>query len=257
MSNSPKQPGAIPAPTIAYRIPGQPQRAVPLAPNPYLGPHWQESETDDAPAAPADPVADPVGDLAAELGRSLQLSRAGALGLTRLQLAIKCGDRQAAMEAMDRLHAVDAEMERIVERLPHPGETDPAHAEWQAIARHLADQKLSLAFEKLAMVSEISGPDMVSRPSPGFRRPDIAALRRAPADHDETQTSSNVYPIMPPAEAQPADPAASDDQPPLANWPRLPAVQPTEWNGIPAWLIGLLLAVLAMVAIGTVLATMM
>lgn len=252
MSNSPKQPGETQAPTIAYRIPGLPQRAIPLAPNPYLGPHWQDPEVE-AETAPAPPT-DPVGDLAAELGRSLQLSRAGALGLTRLQLAIKCNDRHAAMAAMDRLHAVDAEMERIVERLPHPGENDPAHAEWQAIARHLADQKLSLAFEKLAMVSEISGPDMVSKPSPNFRRPDVAALRRESTD-DDTPTSSNVYHIMPP-ETQPADPGASDDSPPLADWPRLPALQPTEWNGLPAWLIGLLLAILAMVAIATVLATL-
>lgn len=252
MTNSPNQPTSTPAgaapstPTIAYRMADLPQRPATLAPNPYLGPHWQEEpevspEAEPAPAIPLDPVA----HLAAELSRTLQLSRAGALGLTRLQLAIKCGDRHAAMAAMDRLHAVDAEMERIVERLPQPGTENPAHAEWQAIARHLADQKLSLAFEKLAMVSEISGPDMVSP------RADRLPLRHPPepTDHDD-ETASNVYPLVRPE--TPLDP----DQPPLANWPRLPAVEPTEWNGIPAWLIGLLLAVLVMVAVGTALATL-
>jgi hypothetical protein len=238
VTNTTKQPTQ----TIAYRIPGVPQRAAVFAPNPYLGPHWQEPEapepeTDSAPT-------EPVIDLAAELGRSLQLSRAGALGLTRLNLAIKAGDRQAAMAAMDRLHAVDAEMERLVERLPRPPEQHPAHAEWETIARHLADQKLSLAFEKLAMVSEISGPDMVSAQP----RPDLPPSRRAPARPSTAPTEANVYRITPPDAAQ--------DQPPLAEWPRLPAVQPTEWNGIPAWLIGLLLAVLAMVAIGTAVVTM-
>ncbi|MBV1686658.1 hypothetical protein KRR38_02965 [Novosphingobium sp. G106] len=258
MTNSPKQPTSTPAstsaPTIAYRMADLPRRPATLAPNPYLGPHFQEPEVspEAEPTAPAVPL-DPVSHLAAELSRTLQLSRAGALGLTRLQLAIKCGDRHAAMAAMDRLHAVDAEMERIVERLPQPGTENPAHAEWQAIARHLADQKLSLAFEKLAMVSEISGPDMVSRPKSdygahGFRQPEP---RRTPQSaEDEAAGTSNVYPLVR------AETPRDSDEPPLADWPRLPAVQPTEWNGIPAWLIGLLLAVLVMVAIGTALATM-
>ncbi|MBW8755141.1 MAG: hypothetical protein JF595_13510, partial [Sphingomonadales bacterium] len=120
------------------------------------------------PAGPVvpDPAAPDPARLAADLGRSLQLSRAGALALTRLQLAIKSGDRHAAMAAMDRLHAVDADMERLVERQPAPAARDPARREWDAIARHIADEKLSLAFEKLAMVSEIAGPDMISPTSP-------------------------------------------------------------------------------------------
>lgn len=230
-----------------------PRRPATLAPNPYLGPHFQEPEAPEAEAAaPAIPL-DPVSHLAAELSRTLQLSRAGALGLTRLQLAIKCGDRHAAMAAMDRLHAVDAEMERIVERLPQPDTGNPAHAEWQAIARHLADQKLSLAFEKLAMVSEISGPDMVSRPR-NQDGPDRVPQRRTPDPAGETGETSNVFPLTRPS-LQGSPPMLSDE-PPLADWPRLPAVQPTEWNGIPAWLIGLLLAVLAMVAVGTAVATL-
>ncbi|HEX8057435.1 MAG TPA: hypothetical protein VF481_12285 [Novosphingobium sp.] len=250
MTNSPKQPtsATTPTPTIAYSMAGLPQRPATLAPNPYLGPHFQEPEAPEPEPAPAIPL-DPVSHLAAELSRTLQLSRAGALGLTRLQLAIKCGDRHAAMAAMDRLHAVDAEMERIVERLPQPGTENPAHAEWQAIARHLADQKLSLAFEKLAMVSEISGPDMVSR-TPDRLPPHHLHQRRTPEPADKAGETSNIFPLVRPE--TPLDP----DQPPLADWPRLPAVQPTEWNGIPAWLIGLLLAVLVMVAIGTTVATL-
>ena len=243
-----KQPTPPPAPaagpTIAYRIPGLPQRPPAFAPNPYLGPHWQEDAVPEAEADTAEPApADLAADLAAELARSLQLSRAGALSLTRLQLAIKGGDRQATMAAMDRLHAVDAEMERLVDRLPHPGARDPARAEWDAISRHLTDQKLSLAFEKLAMVSEISGPGMTS-PS---ARPDLAPPRRMPAGPSGAPGKSNIHPITT---------TAASPEPPLADWPRLPAVQPAEWTSLPAWLIGLLLAVLAMVAVGTAVVTL-
>ncbi|QZP08243.1 hypothetical protein [Caenibius sp. WL] len=102
------------------------------------------------------------GEPAGALSLALQFCRANAMSLARLQLALKSGDRQCALEAMDRLHALDTEMERLVQRLPRARSDDQ---EWGAIEKHLADQKLAISFEKLALVSEISGPGVVSPPT--------------------------------------------------------------------------------------------
>jgi hypothetical protein len=143
------------------------------------------------------------------LGMGLQLSRASTLALTRLQLALTTGDRHQAMAAMDRLHALDAQIERLVDHLPEGGGNE---ADWQAIAKHLSDQKLALAFEKLALASEVSGPDLRSRPVP-LPRP-------------------------------------FEDAPPLPEWPALPQVEPTEWKPASSGVLALILAVLVTVALG-------
>lgn len=96
------------------------------------------------------------------LSLALQFCRANALSLARLQLALKSGDRQCALEAMDRLHALDSEIERLVRRLPRAHGDE---AEWGTLEQHLADQKLAIAFEKLVLVSDVSGPGMVSPPT--------------------------------------------------------------------------------------------
>jgi len=190
--------------------------------------------------APAGRIADMPGPdpiaLAADLGRSLQLSRANALALTRLQLAIKSNDRQAAMAALDRLHALDREMERLVDYLPSPAAQDPDWQDWEAIVRHLGDQKLALAFEKLAVASEISGPDLISARQPQRVRPP-AGFEERPAE--EWPVSLN--------DAEPNDP------PPLAEWPQLRA---TQARAVPAWIWGLLAAVLAMTAIAAAVVAM-
>jgi hypothetical protein len=175
--------------------------------------------------------------LAADLGRSLQLSRASALALTRLQLAMKSSDRQATMAALDRLHALDAEMERLVGHLPAPVTEDPAWQEWDAIARHLGDQKLALAFEKLAVASEISGPDLVSAREPQHFHP--------PARFEES--SVEEWPASHHSAAQ------DDDPPPLADWPHLRAAQP---KAVPSWVWQLLAAVLVMAAFAAVVVAM-
>ena len=145
---------------------------------------------------------------ASDLFLGLQFCRANAMSLTRLQLALKSGDRQCALEAMDRLHALDAEIERLVKRLPTPENDDP---EWGAIDRHLSDQKLAIAFEKLALVSEISGPNLVSPPT-----------------------------VLPP----------TDDAPPASlAWPVVPEAEPAGWSPVPMrTIIGFLLAFLTMAA---------
>lgn len=147
----------------------------------------------------------------AQLSLSLQLARASTMALTRLQLAIQSGDRHQTMAALDRLHTLDAEMERLVGHLPARPDDD---AEWRAISRHVADQKLAIAFEKLALASEISGPAIVSRgASP-----------------------------LPPRAAGEAQPDAMAEPPPLRDWPLLPDVRPTLWQSLPAGVIGFILA---------------
>jgi hypothetical protein len=193
--------------------------------------HSQEAPTDEP--IPNRPPADPA-MLAADLGHGLQLSRASTLALTRLQLAIKSSDRQAAMAALDRLHALDAEMERLVDHLPAPAAEDPAWAERDALARHLGDQKLALAFEKLALASEISGPDLVSpRPPQPFPPP------ARPGEWAASQT-----------------PSGNDDPPPLADWPRRGAAPPARGGAVLGRLLGLLAAMLALAAIAAVVMTM-
>lgn len=114
--------------------------------------------------------------MANDLALGLQFCRANAMSLTRLQLALKTGDRQCALETMDKLHALDAEMERLVRRLPAPTGEEP---QWEAINRHLSDQKMAIAFQKLAFASGIEGPDLVSRPA-GFERGEEADRNEFP-----------------------------------------------------------------------------
>ena len=201
------------------------------------------------PGAPlAQPEEDPrLHDLAREVSRGLQLSRGTALSLTRLQLAIRSGDRQQALAALDRLHALDAELEHLVEALPDaaaehdtaeagdapPAPTTTATAFDAALARHVEEQKLALAFEKLALVSQIGGPGLVSQPAPDFGPSRTAGWEEADPDAD------------------PLAPDAAAEAPPLSEWPHLPAVRPKTWAISLAWTVGLIAVMLAMIALGT------
>lgn len=143
-------------------------------------------EVTDPPASSSTPNAN-------DLALGLQFCRANAMSLTRLQLALKTGDRQCALEAMDQLHTLDAEMERMVRRLPAPAEDEPR---WEAINKHLSDQKMAIAFQKLAFASGIQGPDLVSQP---------AAFERA------EEADGNEFP----------------------EWPHLPEIEPEKLNRFP------------------------
>ena len=147
-----------------------------------------------------------------DLFLGLQFCRANAMSLTRLQLALQSGDRQCALEAMDRLHALDAEIERLVRRLPARGTEDPAGG---LVAGPRSDQRRAWAFEKLALVSEISGPNMVSPPT-----------------------------ALPPG----------DDAPPASlAWPAVPQTEPARWSAVPVQTaLGFLLALMTMAAMAAV-----
>jgi len=152
-----------------------------------------------------------------EVTHGLQLARASTIALTRLQLALAGGDSRQAMEAIDCLHALDGEFEHLVGRLPaNPAETgqnalkDPA----TLLRKHITDQKLALAFEKLAFASGIVGPDLVS---PGAR-------------------------------PTPGTPQTQVDTPPLVDWHSYPEVRSTILDRFPAH-VWALLAVLSVIAL--------
>lgn len=102
----------------------------------------------------------------------LQFCRAGLLSLTRLQLALERGDRRRAMEAIDQLHRFDIEVEQLVSRLSGPA----PDARMVEIARYLREEKMELAFEKLALASGVNGPGLISR---------TAAIRTPPQETDD------------------------------------------------------------------------
>ncbi len=104
-----------------------------------------------------DPIGPPTAD---DYALGLQFCRVGFLSLTRLQLALERGDRSRAMEAIDDLHALDIEVERLVGTLP-VSSGDPRQGR---VARILKEGKMAVAFEKLALASGISGPGLSSRP---------------------------------------------------------------------------------------------
>jgi hypothetical protein len=172
---------------------------------------------------PARPTPQPNGaaDMDATLYhvvQALQLSRASTLALMRMQLAVRSGERLQAMAAMDRLDALDSELERVLTCLPAPGPNDPAA---QLIAKHIEDQKLALAFEKLALASGIVGPDMVS-----------------------------IEDALPDEAQPPADPAAWEPPAQAPDMPELTALRPVDdfaperARGISSTAIGLILTLL-------------
>lgn len=82
----------------------------------------------------------------------LQFVRASGLAQARLQVAVLSGNRRRALEQIDKLVAIDKELERLI-REGGTRLSDPTHLESE-----LADQRLALATEKLALTSEISLP---------------------------------------------------------------------------------------------------
>ncbi|WP_338468453.1 hypothetical protein RXV95_07855 [Novosphingobium sp. ZN18A2] len=98
-------------------------------------------------------------DLHKDVYLGLQICRASSLSLTRLQIALKDGDRHRVLDAVDRLHELDTRAGNLLENLPGAITDDP---EWQAIRKYVEQQNMAVAFERLALASEVSGPDMVT-----------------------------------------------------------------------------------------------
>ena len=123
-----------------------------------------------------------------DIAQGLQLSRASAIALMRLQLAVRSGDRHQAMEAIDRLDTLDAQLEGVAKRLRSSDGNEAADTAWRHIGKHLEVQKLGLAFEKLALASGIVGPDLVSIENawPDRERPARKEPAPSPADTDDS-----------------------------------------------------------------------
>jgi hypothetical protein len=115
----------------------------------------------------------------------LQICRANSLSLTRLQLALKKGDRRCVLEAIDRLHDLDAQIDRILQRQPTSANDD---LESQAISKCIDEQRMAVAFERLALVSQVSGPDMLS-PTDHWDAPNRGGI---PAGRSSDQASSLI-----------------------------------------------------------------
>ena len=103
----------------------------------------------------------------------LQFLRASGLAQARLQLAVLSGNRRRALEQIDRLVAIDQQLERMAHGHAGPA-SDPRH-----LAGDLADQRLAIASEKLALTSQVSLPRLV--PACG------AGLGAALGPHEEVE----------------------------------------------------------------------
>lgn len=112
----------------------------------------------------------------------LQICRANSLSLTRLQLALRKGDRHHVLEAIDRLNDLDIRIGRLLQRLPISANDDP---ETQEICKYIDEQSMAVAFERLALVSQVSGPDMLS-PTHHWSDPGRAGISRdGPSDQPD------------------------------------------------------------------------
>lgn len=139
-----------------------------------------------SPAASSSP-----GPAATGLFWGLQYCRASMFSLTRLELAMESGDRQRIIEAIDRLHALDGEIERKVASLPAPAGPDPERA---AFEEYLGREKMAVAFEKLVLASGISGPGLAPHPAPPLRHPGhpASSARDEGMDIDEDARSAGI-----------------------------------------------------------------
>src|SRR5690606_7601765 len=82
----------------------------------------------------------------------LHYLRASGLAQARLQLAVLSGNRHRALEQIDRLVAIDRRLEQVAEGLL------PIAPPSEALERELADERLAIASEKLALTSGIELP---------------------------------------------------------------------------------------------------
>ena len=91
---------------------------------------------------------DPPGATPGSAG--LQFVRASGLAQARLQLAVLSGNRRRALEQIDRLVTIDQQLERLSR-----GDAVPSEQELES---ELADQRLAIASEKLALTSAVELP---------------------------------------------------------------------------------------------------
>src|SRR3546814_20040377 len=100
---------------------------------------------------------------------------------------MESGDRQRIIEAMDRLHALDGEIERKVADLSAPAGPDRSR---EILNAYLDREKMAVAFEKLVLASGISGPGVASPPAALRQRAgnDSSLSGGEPLLHDDVPT---------------------------------------------------------------------
>lgn len=127
------------------------------------------------------------------LRSELDLTRASQLTLLRLQLALHKSNRRAAMQALDDLLDIDAEMEGLAATLSgvaaHPaGDTALAGID-AALSRFIELQKAAIAVEKHALAGGDLRSDArsiaISVPSDGADGADLPAQPLLPEDETE------------------------------------------------------------------------
>ncbi len=138
------------------------------------------------------------------LRSELDLTRASQLTLLRLQLALHKSNRRAAMQALDDLLDIDAEMEGLAATLSditaHPA-GDTAHAGIDAaLSRFIELQKAAIAAEKHALAGGDLRSDArsitISATDDGADYADLRAQSLLPgdeADDDQTGRQRRTY----------------------------------------------------------------
>jgi hypothetical protein len=93
-----------------------------------------------------------VANAAAPARLDLHYLRASGLAQARLQLAVLSGNRHRALEQIDRLVSIDKQLERVA------GGLVPISPPIEALENELADERLAIASEKLALTAGIEMP---------------------------------------------------------------------------------------------------
>jgi hypothetical protein len=116
-----------------------------------------------------------MGSQQAAVRPDLHFMRASGLAQARLQLAVLSGNRRRALEQIDRLVAIDKDLERVASgQLPV-----------EALDEDLGEHRLALASEKLVLTSQVQLPRMEPAFGAGFA-PAIAYDEPVEIVEDET-----------------------------------------------------------------------
>lgn len=137
------------------------------------------------PAFAPSPIREPTGSTATDdmqtLRTGLELARASQLTMLRLQLALHKSNRRTAMQALDNLLEIDAEIEELAATL---NQVPLRPSEDTALFGFIGSQKEAIATEKHVL----TGSDLRSDPAPiafSLADPDEASEAATPVISDD------------------------------------------------------------------------
>lgn len=134
-----------------------------------------------APSPIRESTGSPTSDEMQTLRTGLELARASQLTMLRLQLALHKSNRRTAMQALDNLLEIDAEIEELAATLNQVPAGPPGDA---ALFGFIGSQKEAIATEKHVL----TGGDLRSDPAPiaiSLADPDEANDAAAPVFSDD------------------------------------------------------------------------